>query len=187
MSEPTYLLPKVAAGEQSAVALCVQRYGPLVWSLARRYYRDRHEAEDAVQEVFIELWKAADRFDPNVAAEKTFVAMIARRRLIDALRRAGRNRPTVELNEADGTHATSGPAARVDAADEAALARNAMAELPDEQREAIKLTIDAGLTHAEIAERLDLPLGTVKTRIRRGLIAVREKLAAQRLRPTEVA
>lgn len=140
-----------------------------------------------MQEAFIALWKAADHFDPNVAGEKTFVAMIARRRLIDALRRGDRHRRTVALDEAAGAPAASGPGAQVDTADEAALARKAVAELPDEQREAIKLTIDAGLSHGEIAERLDLPLGTVKTRIRRGLIAVREKLTAQRLRPSEVA
>jgi len=94
------LLTKVAAGEQSAVTLCVKEYGPLVWSLALRYHRDRHEAEDAVQEAFIDVWKSAHRFDPAVASEKTFVAMIARRRIIDRLRRTEKKRANVSLESA---------------------------------------------------------------------------------------
>lgn len=170
-------MPRVAAGEPSAVDLCVQRYGPLVWSLARRYVRDHHQAEDAVQDVFIELWKAASRYDPDIAEEKTFVAMIARRRLIDGLRRRGGHRPPVALPEADAAPAAPrDPADPVDTADEAAAARRAMAELPEEQRHVLRLSIEAGHTHTQIADQLDVPLGTVKTRIRRGLIAIRKTL-----------
>lgn len=173
----------MAAGEQPAVTLCIERYGGLIWSLARRYHRDAHEAEDAVQDVFIELWRSAHRYDPAVATEKTFVAMVARRRLIDNLRRRARRKPTVELTEAvDAPHPNGdGSHGAVEAADEAALARHAVSRLPEDQREAIKLAIDAGMSHSEIADKLGVPLGTVKTRIRRGLIAVRESLASNRL------
>lgn len=185
MSEAKDLLPRVAAGDTSAVDLCVGRYGPLVWSLAKRYCRDHHLAEDAVQDVFIELWKVADRYDPEVAREKTFVAMIARRRLIDGLRRAGSRRQTVALPEADDAPAADGnPADPIDTADEAAAARRALAELPEDQRRAIRLSIEAGQSHAQISETLDVPLGTVKTRIRRGLIAIREKLTGPRPQPS---
>ena len=77
------VLPRVATGESAAVAECLNRYGNLVWSLARRSCPDVQAAEDAVQDIFLKLWTVADRFDPEIASESTFVAMIARRRLID--------------------------------------------------------------------------------------------------------
>ena len=84
------ILQRVAAGDTEAVAACIDRFGGLVWSLARRFLDRPTEAEDAVQEIFIELWKSASRFDPSIASETTFVAMIARRRLIDRQRKLGR-------------------------------------------------------------------------------------------------
>ena len=89
------ILPRVAAGEPTALAECMERYGGLVWSIALRLTGSRADAEDAIQEIFIDLWKSAARFDGAVASEKAFVAMIARRRLIDRRRRhresGGRN------------------------------------------------------------------------------------------------
>ena len=77
------VLPSVAAGDRSAMESCLQRYEGLVWSLARRMLGESSEAEDAVQEIFIELWRSAGRFDPDEGSEATFVATIARRRLVD--------------------------------------------------------------------------------------------------------
>src|SRR5271167_1404555 len=88
------ILPRVAAGERAAVAECLTRYGDLVWSLALRHASDRSEAEDAVQEIFIDLWRHAGRFDGRVASEVAFVAMVARRQLIDRWRKGRR---TVEI------------------------------------------------------------------------------------------
>ncbi|HEY1068798.1 MAG TPA: sigma-70 family RNA polymerase sigma factor, partial [Pirellulales bacterium] len=84
---PDVLLPRVAAGQPSAVDECLARYGGLVWSLARRHTNNTSDAEDAVQEIFIDLWRSAARFNPQAASEATFVAMIARRRLIDRRRK----------------------------------------------------------------------------------------------------
>ena len=93
-------LQRIAAGETEAVRECMDRYGGLVWSLARRFLYSSNEAEDAVQEIFLDLWKHAGRFDPNVAAEATYVAMIARRRLIDRVRKRTRGgNTTVQLEE----------------------------------------------------------------------------------------
>ncbi len=80
------LLQRIAQGDESAVPACLAAYGGLVWSLARRYASDPSDAEDAAQEVFIELWRHAGRFDPAVASEATFVATVARRRLLDRAR-----------------------------------------------------------------------------------------------------
>src|ERR1043165_482447 len=87
------LLARVAGGDPRAVRDCIARYGGLVWSIARRF--EGADAEDAVQEIFLDLWKSAARFDPQIASEPAFVAMIARRRLIDR-RRTRRRRPTTE-------------------------------------------------------------------------------------------
>jgi len=87
LTDETPLLPKVARGDQTAVVECLKRYQNLVWSLARRSCVDRESAEDAVQDIFLKLWKIADRYDASVASETTFVAMIARRTLIDLSRK----------------------------------------------------------------------------------------------------
>jgi RNA polymerase sigma factor (sigma-70 family) len=168
------LLPKVAAGEQPAVALCVERYGGLVWSIARKYLRDRAEAEDAVQEVFIAVWRAADRFDPAVASETTFIAMIARRRLIDRVRKIGRKPDESELGAVNEPMVETTD--RLEVADEARIAAAALDELGEPQRTVLKLSIYDGLSHGDIAEKMDLPLGSVKTYIRRGLQKIREML-----------
>ena len=88
-AEPTFL-ERIAAGDPLAVDGCLEKYRGLVWSIARRFAGNHADAEDAVQEVFVELWRHAGRFDPAVAAESTFVATVARRRLIDRHRRRGR-------------------------------------------------------------------------------------------------
>ena len=91
------VLPRIAAGDPAAVADCIARYGGLVWSLARRFLGNMTDAEDAVQDVFIELWKNAARYDPGLASEPTYITMIARRRLIDRKRRTGRVPPAQPL------------------------------------------------------------------------------------------
>lgn len=84
------ILERIAAGEQHAVNECLDRYGNLVWSLARRYLRNAADAEDAVQDIFIDIWSSAGRYDRNIASEVAFISTIARRRLIDKLRKADR-------------------------------------------------------------------------------------------------
>lgn len=174
------LLQRVATGDTDAVAACVDRFGGLVWSLARRLLGHPREAEDAVQEVFIELWKAAPRFDPSVAAETTFVAMIARRRLIDIRRRIAR-RPADEgaLPEELSLEAPQS-ADQAELQDDAAQAAAALSQLRPEQRRVLQLAVCHGWPHQVIAERLGIPLGTVKTHVRRGLIKIREELNAHR-------
>lgn len=170
----TPLLARVAAGDDDALRQCLQIYGGLVWSLARRYCVQAAEADDAVQEVFIDLWRSAHRYRVELGSESLFVATIARRRLIDRVRRQGRRPPHEPLDDwqlADGHAADAG-----EHASEVALAAKIMNELPDDQRQVLALGIVYGLTHSEIAERTGLPLGTVKTHLRRGLIRVRDAM-----------
>ena len=171
------VLPRVAAGDPRAVAECLERYSGLVWSIARRLCPNRDEADDAVQEVFVEIWKKAGRFDNAIASELTFVALIARRRLIDRRRRA---KPVVltEAIEVDALPPViDHDQELVDVEDEAEQAARILTRLrPDEQR-VLKLSIFEGLSHDQIARATTLPLGTVKTHLRRGLARVRELLA----------
>lgn len=169
------LLQRVARNDSTAFPAVIDQYGGLVWSLARRFSFDAATAEDAVQEVFLDVWKNASRFDPGVASEVTFVAMIARRRLIDRARKVGRHAAPRPLTEAEPSRSLGGDPPS-DTREEAGRAAEAMASLSDEQQRVLRLSIFRGLSHEEIAQATGLPLGTVKTHCRRGLIRIRESL-----------
>lgn len=171
------ILVRVAAGDGSAVRECQDAFGGLVWSIARRMLGATAEAEDAVQEVFIELWRSAGRYDPGRGTEVQFVATIARRRIIDRVRRLGRRLDADPLPEAPLEDDGPSSADNVELNDAAQRARAAMAELADGQRTVLELTLLKGLSHSEVAKSTNLPLGTVKTHARRGLIKLRELLA----------
>lgn len=176
---PEPVLPRVAAGDPEAVRECVARYGPLVWGIARRALGPGPDAEDAVQEAFVELWKSAGRFDPAFAPEVAFVAMVARRRALDLRRRAGRRIQAAPLADAEGRpDPDPGPVHRAELAEGVALAAAALATLPAAQQSAIRLAVCQGWTHEQIAAGTGTPLGTVKTLIRRGLLKVRDTLLA---------
>jgi len=173
-SDPESLLQRIAAGDASAVQQCMDTYGNLVWSLARRFSESAADAEDATQEIFLEVWKSAARYDPERGKETTFIATIARRRLIDRMRAAGRRPDTEEYDETSGTGHVAVSADEAPVAADVAAAQRALAQLKPDQREILLLGIVEGLTHSEIATRTGKPLGTVKTHMRRGLIRLRE-------------
>jgi len=175
---PETLLSRIAAGDPKAVGDCLERYGGLVWSLVRRFLGQSADAEDAAQEIFVDLWRNAPRFDPALASEATFVTLIARRRLIDRRRRMQRHPEPGPLPESVPERAGGGTAL-VDVRDEAERAAAALDALREEQRRVLQLSVYHGLTHEEIARVTGLPLGTVKTHARRGLIRVRELLAVE--------
>lgn len=166
------LLARVARGVPGATEDVLDRYQGLVWSLARRALETQADAEDAVQDIFLDVWKSAPRFDASVAAEATFIAMIARRRLIDRRRKIGRRPATESLYDE-----SSPPEPPTDLSEEdretAVVAREAMAELSKDQQRVLQLSIFQGLSHEKIATATDMPLGTVKTHARRGLIKLR--------------
>jgi RNA polymerase sigma-70 factor (ECF subfamily) len=169
------LLQRIALGEAAAVQECIDAYGPLVWSLARRLCPRNADAEDVVQEIFITLWKSAGQYDPDVASEATWVTTVARRKLIDLRRKLARRGETDEVGE-DMPSSTPGQAELAERADEAARASRALSELRTEQRSVLELAVLHGLTYEQVAAKLAMPLGTVKTHARRGLMRVRERL-----------
>lgn len=171
------LLSRIAEGDNAAVSEFVDRYGGLLWSMALRFSKSEADAEDAVQEVFIELWKSAKRFNPDAGSEKTFVSVIARRRLIDRLRGEKSRTETQELVEFAEPENISVDR-KIELDDEAGKAVAILDQLPSEQARTIRLSIFHGLSHSQIAKTTGLSLGTVKTNIRRGLITIRNRIGA---------
>jgi RNA polymerase sigma-70 factor (ECF subfamily) len=164
----------VSTGDSAAVQEVITRYGGLVWSLARRLGLPESETEDAVHEVFTELWRNGRRYDPTIASETAFVATIARRRLIDRRRKISRQPPKQQVTEA--VVAETRAPDRPELGEEAARAAKAFATLTTEQQRVLRLSVYEGLSHELIARSTGLPLGTVKTHARRGLIKLREML-----------
>lgn len=179
MTDSPTLLERIAAGDSSAVQEFLDAYGGLVWSIVRRRVLP-DAAEDVVQEIFVDVWRSAARFDPERASEAAFVTTIARRRLIDHQRKTGRRIDDVELEATEHEVAESSTELeRVELADEVQLAEAVLEELRPDQRRVLRLAVVDGLSHAQIAAATRMPLGTVKSHVRRGLERVRARLGAQ--------
>jgi RNA polymerase sigma-70 factor, ECF subfamily len=170
------LMHRVSTGDESAVAELYDRFGALVYKVARQLLPTQPEAEDAVQEVFVRLWKTADRYDPRRAKLVTWVMLIARRHLIDRIRRNA-VRPDTTTLEGDftsqGEDQYPGRRSQEDERNKALLKR--ISELPDLQREVIERAYLQGFTLREVSEQLDAPLGTIKSALSRGLMRLRER------------
>lgn len=162
------LVRRLADGDPSALGEFYDLYSGLAHGLALRILRDAAEAEDVVQEVFVQVWRQADRFDVGRGSPEAWVCTIARSRALDRLRRRAARRE--EPSEA------APPATAVPRAEDTLAVRKALEVLSDDQRRALELAYYEGLTQTEIAARLQQPLGTVKTRIRTAMIRLREAL-----------
>jgi RNA polymerase sigma-70 factor, ECF subfamily len=189
------LVAAVAAGSEDALAALYDRHAAALHATALRLTGDRQVAEDVVQEVFLTLWNRAERFDPGTGSLMAWLGTMARNRAIDRLRAAGRRPQLVSLarpgdeGSADdaleraaalgaGTAADPfDPAAALDAAEARTAVNAALAVMPVPEREVILLAYRDDLTQSEIAGRLGIPLGTVKTRTRRALARLRGALA----------
>jgi RNA polymerase sigma-70 factor (ECF subfamily) len=181
-AEPVLLA--VARGDRDGVARCIEQYAPMIWSMARRMSATTADAEDAVQEIFLDLWRYARRYDPTKGSEKVFVAVLARRRLIDRVRQTQRRLAVEEpLETGHLSQLSSSAPAEQDA--EIAEARWLLEQLPALHQEAIALSLLGGLSHGEIALRLGWPLGTVKTVIRRGILRMKELMDARLPHPSK--
>jgi RNA polymerase sigma-70 factor (ECF subfamily) len=173
-------MQRVAMGEEQAVEALYVRFGALVYQSSRQVLRSRAETEDAVQEIFVRLWRTADRFDPNRAKLVTWVMLITRRHLIDRLRRqtARPDRASLDDSRSDAGGAVARPERLQDASDEGSEGRERLkrqlARLPELQRTVIERAYMQGFSLREIAGQLDAPIGTVKSALSRGLARLRE-------------
>ncbi len=168
------VLAQVARREPESLNYCIERYGNLIWSLARRYSPSQADAEDAVQEIFLELWQKADRFNPTKSAETTFVTMIARRRLIDRFRKQSRTVESSSVESDFDEQPDLSGATSAELIDEAAKATRCLDALVSNQRDILRRSIHEGKSHAQISAELQMPLGSVKSFARRGLIQLRQ-------------
>ncbi len=174
------LLHAVAGGDEAALAACYDRYRLILFGLIIRILHDREEAEDVLQEVFLQVWRRAGDFDEARGRAFTWLVTIARSRALDRLRSAG-SRARLGEEAAQMPREEVGDA-ELDAVKSEArtIVRSALAELPEEQRRTLFLAYFEGLTQTEIAARLGDPLGTVKTRMRSGMMKLRELLGQSR-------
>jgi RNA polymerase sigma-70 factor (ECF subfamily) len=173
------LMHRVARGEEDAVAELYDRFGTLVYKVARQFLPSQAEADDAVQEIFVRLWQTAERYDPRRAKLVTWVMLIARRHLIDRIRRNAVRPGTTGL-DADVARAPAEHAPDRSAQEDelSRKLRRRIAELPELQRIVIERAYLQGYTLREVSEQLNAPLGTVKSALSRGLERLRERAKA---------
>jgi RNA polymerase sigma-70 factor (ECF subfamily) len=176
------LLCRIAQRDLQAVAEFYDQTATPLYSVALRILGDRGEAEEVIQDVFVQIWEKAAAFDPLLGSAFHWALSITRHRAIDRLRsRQRRTRLVEELLESGGAEPAESTLPDTQAAGAEAVARvhAALATLPRDQRQSIELAFFAGLTHPEIADTVHEPLGTIKARIRRGLLKLREALQAE--------
>jgi len=173
------LLARIAAGDAHAFGQLYDRFSTLVYSLAVKILRDNAAAEDLAQEVFVQIWERASYYDPRLGRPLTWIVTLTRNRAIDRLRAAQRGQRLMEAAAREQVAAESCGRElheEVVGRETGLLVWAALKQLPDGQRRAIELAFFGGLTQTEIADGLSLPLGTVKARIRRGMMQMRDEL-----------
>ncbi len=173
------LMQRVALRDPAAFTQMYDRHSTLLYSVALKILADPEEARDVLQHVFLTLHEKAARYDAALGRPAAWLATMARNRSIDRLRALKRDRQYAETIRQESDAEDFSPAASDAPAvysDEAAMLRGAVAQLPPDQRQALELAYFGGLTQQEISDQLSQPLGTVKARIRRGLLKLRESL-----------
>jgi RNA polymerase sigma-70 factor (ECF subfamily) len=168
------LVARIRSGDAKAMAQLYDRYSGIVYSIAMRVLADAAAAEDVLQEVFLHLWRMPGAFDDTRGSLPAWLVVLARSRAIDAHRK---RRPQVDIDDV----VVAVDADLADSADREKFAgriRSVLAQMPETQRRALEMAYFAGMTHSEIALKTGEPLGTIKTRIRSGVLCLREALGA---------
>ncbi|MEM7092266.1 MAG: sigma-70 family RNA polymerase sigma factor [Actinomycetota bacterium] len=173
-SGPDDALRRAGRGDEDAFAEVYDACASMVYGIALRVVRDPQMAEDIAQETFVEAWRVAARFDPEVASATTWLATIAHRKAVDRVRSEESHRAREQNEQRRVAADEPDTAERVEEALDRVRVREALAALTDSQREAVTLAYYGGRTYREVAHLLDLPEGTAKTRIRDGLIRLRD-------------
>ena len=177
------LIARAAGGDERAIASLYDRYGGVLYAVAYRITGQRADAEEVVIEAFAQAWREAPRFEPSRGSVGAWLTIIGRSRALDLVRARGRRERITATAAAERPDAApamgdwrSDPAGTVDSAERQARVREALAALSPPQRQAIELAYYEGLSQTEIAERLQEPLGTIKTRVRLGMQKLRDAL-----------
>lgn len=173
------MLQSIKRGDETALAALYDRYRAILFGLLLRILHNRAEAEDILQEVFVQVWQRAASFDESRGKVFTWLVTLTRSRAIDRLRMLGSRERTVEEAARNQSDAVSDAEVDAIAAQRSQIVRRALNELPVEQRQVLLLAYFNGFSQSEIAEHLNSPLGTVKTRMRTALTKLREMLSSQ--------
>jgi RNA polymerase sigma-70 factor (ECF subfamily) len=177
-TELAELLARVARGDQEAFATFYDATSRVVFGIVLNVVRDRAQAEEVAQEVYVEAWKSAPRFDRRQGTPSAWLNTIAHRKAVDRVRSVERStqRDQRHYEQTSATTAQPDVSEIVVANDEGRRVRDALEQLPDAQRTAVELAYFSGFSHREVAERLGIPLGTAKTRIRDAMKRLRVQL-----------
>ena len=170
VSTDAMLVSAIRSGDEQAMAQLYERYSPIVYSVALRVLGDTAGAEDILQEVFMQLWRSPDLFDASRGSLPGWLAVIARNRAIDSLRK---RRPETDIAEVVVPVVTD-LASGAEWSRALEKIRSVLGSMPSPQRSALEMAFFEGLTHTEIAAKTGEPLGTIKTRIRAGLVSLRK-------------
>ena len=173
------LLKAIAARDEAALAQLYDRYRVILFGLLMRILNNREEAEDVLQELFLQVWRRAADFDENRGKPFTWLVTMGRSRGIDRLRTLAARERAAVAGARDEAEAISDAATDAFRSEQRGLVTNALAQLPDEQKRPLMLAYFDGLTQSEIATQLGAPLGTIKTRMRTGMLKLRELLAGK--------
>lgn len=173
------LLKAVARGDEQALAQLYDNYRVILFGLLVRILNSREEAEDVLQEVFLQVWRRAKDFDETRGKPFTWLVTLARSRGIDRLRSLGARDRIAQASVREASEEISDAASDTFQSERRALVTSALAQLPEEQKRPLVLAYFDGLTQSEIAVKLEAPLGTVKTRMRAGMIKLRELLTGK--------
>ena len=176
------LMQRIADGDAEALRLLYDRHSAVLFAICVRIIRDRSEAEQLLIDIYTELWERGDRYDATRGKPLTYLVTLSRSRAIDRFRARKKNSP-MSLDAIESPQATSdnspGPLENTLAGERRVLVNQALRTLEPSQRQAVELAFYDGLSHSEIATKLDKPLGTIKTHIRQGLIRLRDALRNQ--------
>jgi RNA polymerase sigma-70 factor (ECF subfamily) len=173
------LLREIAAGNRTAFAEFYDRHSTLMFSIASRILNDPGEAEDVLQVVFLQIWETSGKFDPAVGKASSWAATLVRNKAIDRVRASQRRLRLAEESgqeQAIAAEASDSANENIYGRDKAQVIHSVIDGLPADQRRAIELAYFSGLTQDEISKKLNEPLGTIKARIRRGLLKLRDQL-----------
>ena len=174
----TDLLRRIATGDGEALSRLFELHSPVVLGLLVRMLGARAEAEEVLQEVFLQVWMQADRYEESRSSPRGWILMLARSRALDRLRRrSSQQRREEEVASEEGVAVRPVGTARLEAAERRSRIGQALGLLSPEQRHCIELAFFEGLTHTQIADRLKAPLGTVKSRILLGMNKLRQALS----------
>lgn len=173
------MLHGIERGDEAALAALYDRYRTILFGLLLRILHNRAEAEDILQEVFVQVWQRAANFDESRGKPFTWLVTLTRSRAIDRLRALSSRSRTIEEATRVSSDAISDAELDAIGAQRAEIVQRALRALPEEQRQVLLLAYFNGFSQSEIAERLNSPLGTVKTRMRSAMIKLRETLGSQ--------